>query len=163
MLRNILANFKCLADMVGALLFPCRQLQRPKSLRRWLILCAALAIVLLLGVQLNFNFQQRVCDIRDWEFASSIFTSPKLVSRGPMLLHSSNGSCTIAWESYARTSLHFTHPKQPVPSQFSAASIWLKHNIGLMEVPLGCAWNVSVNCANFFNSHSSLSGLPPSA
>jgi hypothetical protein len=147
--------------MVVALLHACGQLQRPKLLRRWLFLCVALAIVL--SVQLNLSIQQRVCDIRDWEFASSIFTSPKLVSRGPMLLHSSNGSCTITWESYSRTSLHFTHPKQLVSSQFSAASIWLKHNIGLMEVPLGCAWNVCANCVQFIISYSSLPGLPPSA
>jgi hypothetical protein len=149
--------------MVTALLLPCRQLQRPKLFRRWLIVCVAWAIVLLLSVQLNLNFQLRVCNIRDWEFVSSIFTSPKLISRGPILLHSSNGSCTITWESYSRTSLHFTHPKQLAFSHFSSASIWLKHNMGLMEVPFGCAWNVCAYCTHFIISYSSLPGLPPSA
>ena len=136
----------CSRELAHAMLplTPFLQLRRLKALRRGLVFCVALAIVLLLTRELNV--QQRVCDIRDWEFASSIFNSPKLVSRGPMLLHSANGSCTITWESFSRTSLHLTHPKQPLPSQFSAANIWFKHNIGLMEAPFGCVWNVSAIC-----------------
>jgi hypothetical protein len=122
------------------MLLPFLKLGRLKSLRRGLLFSVALVIVLLLTLELNVR--QRVCDIRDWEFASSILTSPKFVSRGPMLLHNANGSCTITWESLSHTSLHLIQPKPPVHSQFTASSIWLGHNIGLMEVPFGCAWNV---------------------
>jgi hypothetical protein len=127
-------------DVDSDMLLPLLKLGRLKSLRRGLLFAVALVIVLLLTPELNVR--QRVCDIRDWEFASSILTSPKFVSRGPMLLHNANGSCTITWESLSHTSLHLIQPKPPVHSQFTASSIWLGHNIGLMEVPFGCAWNV---------------------
>ena len=130
--------------MAWYLLLDCLQMRRLKSLRRCLLLLVALVMVLLLARVINFR--QRLCDIRDWEFALSIFNSPKLVSRGPLLLHGTNGSCTIAWESFSRTSLHFIYPKQPVTSHASASSVWLPHYFGLMQAPFGCAWNVSADC-----------------
>jgi hypothetical protein len=122
-------------------LLQCLRVRRVSSLRRCLILLVALVIVMLLSRLMNVH--QRVCDVRDWEFASSMFVPPKIVSRGPLLLHGSNGSCTIVWESFSPTSLHFSHPMKHATSQFSASRVWLPHYIGLLQVPFGCAWNVS--------------------
>ena len=120
-------------------LLPCGAVRR--RLRWCLILCVALANALLLAWALNLK--QRVCDVRDWEFASSLFDSPKLISRGPVLLHGASGSCTIAWESFSPTSLHFLQPAAPITSHSSTSSVWLPHYIGLLQAPFGCAWNVS--------------------
>jgi hypothetical protein len=126
---------------MSGLLLQCLQVRRVKLLRRLLGLFILVIILLLLARILDVR--QRVCDVRDWEFPSSMFASPKLVSKGPLLSHGANGSCTIAWESYSRTSFHLIHPKQPGVTHFSASSIWLRHYIGLMQAPFGCAWNVS--------------------
>ena len=128
--------------MAEKLLLPCSIVSRRfKQLQRFLVACVALANVLLLSWAINLR--QRVCDVRDWEFASSLFDSTRLVSRGPLLLHSANGSCTIAWESFSPTSLHFIQPSQPFASHSSASSLWFPHYIGLVQAPFGCAWNVS--------------------
>jgi hypothetical protein len=126
---------------VMLLLLQFLRVRRIQSLRRLLGLFISIIVLLLLAWIMEFR--QRVCDVRDWEFPSSMFDSPKLVSKGPLLSHGANGSCTIAWESYFRTSLHLIHPKQPGANHFSASSIWLPHYIGLLQAPFGCAWNVS--------------------
>ena len=130
-----------LSDMAGLLLLQFLQVGRVKSLRR--LLCISILIIVLLLFARIMDVRHRVCDVRDWEFLSSMFASPKLVSKGPLLSHGANGSCTIAWESYSRTSLHLIHPKQPGATHFYASSIWQRHYIGLLQAPFGCAWNVS--------------------